>query len=581
MVAKPKNTYQIIDITLDELDTQYMISPLDVCEKLERMLIQTREGGDIVRTARILSMLAWARARACQYEAALLVGYEGLLLSREHGVLAAELHTVGAIAFVFRVCGLKHEAATLFKYALEQYEAHQDEFHETVEGRARHGLAVNADTMSRFDLGERDDIIESLHYALRLIPPESKYGCNQALVLNNIATVYGQIGLVESALPYTQEAFELAQRAGSSTLIVQIEFNFASLNLIRGDVEQAKIHTERARAAYADKTVNINTIQIALHEGYIKHTLQKTDAAALAWERAYLLAMESGNLHLAIRALDLLRDLYERQGDYAAANRIFHRLTEEVSRRLEQSSDLRLRALTMVFAQDKTAAQFGTPVSAERATMLERLSHEFRTPLAIIQSSAETLDNYAERMKVEQRQKHLKTINMQVMSLAQMVSNVEALLSETDAALFRPTTPFLECLQQSMKRLDEVGMDTDRIRLAITSPEWYVVPPAMETILFQLLHNALRYSSDIVDLAVSADDGMMQVRISDRGIGIPAQEQRVIFQPFTSASNRNMATGGGFGLALVARYVRELAGTVDLVSRENQGTTMTVRIPLT
>lgn len=105
----------------------------------------------------------------------------------------------------------------------------------------------------------------------------------------------------------------------------------------------------------------------------------------------------------------------------------------------------------------------------------------------------------------------------------------------------------------------------------------------MNNIVINLLENAIKYSGEEPVIRVNAgiDDNGLSFSISDNGIGIPASEQSHIFEPFFRSKNDYVASlpGMGLGLSYVKMAVEAHRGTVDVLSKPNYGTTITVKIP--
>ena len=99
------------------------------------------------------------------------------------------------------------------------------------------------------------------------------------------------------------------------------------------------------------------------------------------------------------------------------------------------------------------------------------------------------------------------------------------------------------------------------------------------------MSNALKYSpsTEVVSIEISASDDFQEViiNVGDRGIGIPIESQKHLFESFYRAENVNNAPGTGLGLAIVKKAVDLHQGSISIDSEENQGTNIMVRIPIT
>jgi signal transduction histidine kinase len=106
---------------------------------------------------------------------------------------------------------------------------------------------------------------------------------------------------------------------------------------------------------------------------------------------------------------------------------------------------------------------------------------------------------------------------------------------------------------------------------------------SLNHIFTNLVDNAIKYSKDntVVSVTLAADGGMMRLDVTDQGIGIPQEAQQKIFKEFFRADNAKMLIkqGTGLGLAIVQNIVQNLGGKISFVSKEDEGTTFTARVP--
>ena len=107
-------------------------------------------------------------------------------------------------------------------------------------------------------------------------------------------------------------------------------------------------------------------------------------------------------------------------------------------------------------------------------------------------------------------------------------------------------------------------------------------PRILKNILFNLVSNALKYSppKSVVKCDIKRESGQLHLVVSDSGIGIPAQDQKHLFERFFRASNVEAIQGTGLGLNIVKQYVNLLDGEITFESKEGVGTTFYIQLPI-
>jgi PAS domain S-box-containing protein len=224
-------------------------------------------------------------------------------------------------------------------------------------------------------------------------------------------------------------------------------------------------------------------------------------------------------------------------------------------------------------------------LSQLRADFMNMVTHEYRTPLGIIMSSVQILERYFERLSTEERAANLAEIRRGAGRLAELVEEVLFLgkaeaghipleLSPLDltAVLEKLTAEVTTAL--GAERVVHLRIDraARRVRLDLR---------LITHVFTNLLGNALKYSTldTEVNVAARRDGAHLVIEIEDRGIGIPAADQRKLFQVFQRASNVGAISGSGLGLAIVKRCIDVQGGSIALESEVGRGTRVTVRLP--
>lgn len=225
-------------------------------------------------------------------------------------------------------------------------------------------------------------------------------------------------------------------------------------------------------------------------------------------------------------------------------------------------------------------------LSQLKSEFVSLVSHEFRTPLEIILSSADNLRRYHDRLEPEKREQLLQTIHKSVRRMSGMMEEVLVLgRLETDRMTFNPVPFDLRAFCQRV--CDEIESATNRrcpIRLAMDGVPGDATgdESVLRHVFANLLANAVKYSPEgsEVNFAVAHDGETAVCRIVDSGCGIPAADQKRLFQAFHRGSNVGQIPGTGLGLLIVQRCVALHGGQIQFESAEGQGTSFTVRLPL-
>lgn len=221
-----------------------------------------------------------------------------------------------------------------------------------------------------------------------------------------------------------------------------------------------------------------------------------------------------------------------------------------------------------------------------KSDFVAMVSHEFRTPLGIIQSSAEILDDYLDQLAPEERREQLGSITKNARRMAGLMEDV-LLLGRLDAGRmeFRPGPIDLAAFCRRL--VDEVDSALEsRCPIEFSTEGLPTESRADERLLrhmlVNLLTNAVKYSHEgaAVTFIASATPTGVRFVVSDRGIGIPEEEQPHLFESFRRGSNVGARQGTGLGLVIIKRSAELHGGTIHVHSRPGQGSRFTLDIPL-
>jgi signal transduction histidine kinase len=227
-------------------------------------------------------------------------------------------------------------------------------------------------------------------------------------------------------------------------------------------------------------------------------------------------------------------------------------------------------------------------LSRLKSDFVANVSHELKTPLALIRLFAETLE-LGRVPTEEKKQQYHRIINKESRRLTQLINNIldfsrieagrkEYRLVRTDvAAVVR------DVVDAYRFSIEQQGFALD-LAVAEDLPEMETDPEALSQALINLLNNAIKYSPEEKRIGVSvrrvAD--RVLVSVADRGIGIPKGEQRRIFEKFYRVESTLVHTtkGSGLGLALVQHIAEAHGGRVEVTSAPGEGSTFTLSLPV-
>jgi len=220
-----------------------------------------------------------------------------------------------------------------------------------------------------------------------------------------------------------------------------------------------------------------------------------------------------------------------------------------------------------------------------RSRFVSMVSHEFRTPLAVILMNADMLRRYGERLSETQKEQYLDGIHTSVKHMADLLDDV-LVISRTEAGRmeFSPECVDLETFSQEI--INEIKTTTGPSLVFMFSATGLCTEAVVDKKLWQLIvsnlvSNAAKYSlpGGTIRITLNCDANQIVFRIQDEGIGIPEKDQRHLFETFHRAENVGKIPGTGLGLAIVKQCVEWHDGTITFESAENVGTTFTVTIP--
>ena len=238
----------------------------------------------------------------------------------------------------------------------------------------------------------------------------------------------------------------------------------------------------------------------------------------------------------------------------------------------------------LVLCFNKMTAELGS-IETLKTDFVSNVSHEMKTPLAVIKNYSELLQ--AESLDDRKRQEYASAIETSAGGLTDLISNIlrlnriENQKIVPEAAEFDLCRQLTDCILQFEEKWEEKQLDLD-IDMAESAP--IVTDESLLTLVWNnLLSNAIKFTpaGGRITLSQHTENQRHLVTIRDTGIGMDEATASRIFEKFYQGDSSHHTEGNGLGLALVSRVLTLLHGEISVESQPGQGTAFTVSLPLT
>ncbi len=224
-----------------------------------------------------------------------------------------------------------------------------------------------------------------------------------------------------------------------------------------------------------------------------------------------------------------------------------------------------------------------------RTNLVSTISHEFRTPMTTIRTSAELITMYLNENNFNfntQVEKRIQTITKEIDRIVELMDAVLT-ISKEDAGKtsFNPVACNLKEICLDVIETSYGHLKDNRVVEAFYETDKAIIFADVNLIkytLFNVLSNAFKYSEGTknVKLNLYIQENDVIIEVIDFGIGIPEEDQPKLFNTFFRASNSNGIQGTGLGLYIIKTFVKKNSGRVKLESKLGKGTKVTLQFPL-
>jgi len=388
----------------------------------------------------------------------------------------------------------------------------------------------------------------------------------------------------------------------------------------RGIVESINPAAAKLFGYESDEVIgnNVNMLMLSPdrehHDGYIEHYRHTGKAKIIGIGREVVGKKKDGTVfpfRLAVSEVQLkdsriFTGIVHNLSDVKEAKAEIQKLNEELEQKIkERTDDLAITVNKLLTAnqqlehevKERKAVEKALRKSLEKEKELNELksrfvsmaSHEFRTPLSSILSSAELIGEYHSGEQQVKREKHINRIKSSVETMTEILNDFLSLGKLEEGKVEQQPVEFslkgfcaevLDEMQGLLKPGQQIRHHGDEDGIIFLDKNF------LKNILFNLMSNASKFSKagKQIDCSTEIFDNthggkQLIIKVADQGVGIPEEDQKYIFTRFFRAQNVENIQGTGLGLNLVKKYVDMVGGTIDFESKEGVGTTFRVNIP--
>ncbi len=264
------------------------------------------------------------------------------------------------------------------------------------------------------------------------------------------------------------------------------------------------------------------------------------------------------------------------------------KLNAELETKVEQRTRILQEALKEL---EKSQKEVNEALNKEKelneikSRFVSMASHEFRTPLSTVLSSAALISRYTKEGEQDKRDKHIKRIKDSVKHLNELLEDFLSLGKLDESRIKAETSAFnvqefLEEVIDEMKSTEKEGQSINQHYSG--GREFVTDKRLLKNILINLLGNAIKFSGEgsVITLDIREQNDYLILSVKDEGVGISEEDQQHLFSSFFRGKNAINIEGTGLGLHIVKGYVDLLKGSIRLESRLNSGTTVFVSLPI-
>jgi PAS domain S-box-containing protein len=285
---------------------------------------------------------------------------------------------------------------------------------------------------------------------------------------------------------------------------------------------------------------------------------------------------------------EIERNMIRQQKELERVTNEIRRLNTELEAKVEERTLILREALQRLEQSQEElseALEKEKQLNEIKGRFVSMASHEFRTPLSTVLSSAALIGKYTTTEEQEKRNRHIDKIRASVNQLNDILEDFLSLgkLDEGKVQSHRSEFNLEEFINEIIDEAQVLLKKDQHIDLTYSGrKEVNSDKRLLKNIMVNLITNAIKFSrdADIIELSANVNEAKAVIGVRDQGIGIPREDQEHLFSSFFRGGNAINIQGTGLGLHIVKRFLDLMNGTVEIQSSLGEGTNVTITIPV-
>jgi len=275
-----------------------------------------------------------------------------------------------------------------------------------------------------------------------------------------------------------------------------------------------------------------------------------------------------------------INNITERKKAEEKIEKLNNELEHKISERTQQLTNA-LEQLEQSKQEVMAALDKEKELSELKSRFVSMASHEFRTPLSTILSSAFLVNQYTTEADQPKRSKHIQRIISSVTLLTEVLNDFLSVgkIEEGGVQVRSSTFDIAMHVSGTIQELQDIVQEGQKIEYEHQGPTSVQLDPSLlKHILLNLLGNAIKFSGKhtVIRVRTEHTGNNVILKVKDAGIGISPEDQQHLFERFFRGANVSNIQGTGLGLHIVSKYAELMNGNITCESALNEGTTFIV-----